>query len=181
MYDLKKHLKSKHDHRNEKEDLLRKQNDLSTKLSNQRAKLHESLYKFKQTEIQSKARCSCRGVCVINHYKYRWTQSKADILLNEVKETIQSTESSNKNECLSCGKAFLCEESLKRHTSLVHKSIIQIQCDQCDERFEENEDLQCHINLVHLPDSECSGMMKCCAQGFAKVKKMAAMFVGLVW
>ena len=125
---LQNHEKSKHGQKYEMKILVKKHDELVLTLNRQKTKLHESIYQLKQTEVITKARCSCRGICFINHSKYRWTKSKADLFFDDLK---------------------------------MQDSSIQHQCNQCDNKFEEKEDLHCHIEIVHLTESNPSDTDKC--------------------
>ena len=77
---LKQHTKCKHGENSLKEVLLKKLNEIRSQTTKQKVKLYQSIYNLKQTEIHGRSKCSCKGLCLINHSKYRWIKSESDSL-----------------------------------------------------------------------------------------------------
>ena len=145
-----------------KNDLIRKQNELISKIKHQRFKLHEDLYKLKQRETKENGTCNCRAkICKINHSRFRWHMSEADMLFNSLSNlsSIEKTEGSYSyvdiefvnnhleevNEisddkeicpsfiCATCSKVFDENINIENYQKSEHEK--QIKCSRCDKMF----------------------------------------------
>ena len=80
-HSTQQHLNSKHAVNDNKMELLMKEGNLKLQISQQREKLHETLYRLKKKEVIIGSKCICKGHCYINHSKHRFIQSRADTIL----------------------------------------------------------------------------------------------------
>ena len=127
---------------NTKSELLKRQNELLKDIGNKKLMLFDSLYKLNQREVKQNGKCGCRGRCIINHSKYRWTTSTSNILFNQLKtQTLY--------ECPKCDLKFSREEHLNKHFESSHQSKSGFPCQQCNVTFKEEEDLKCHEKTHH--------------------------------
>ena len=68
-----------------------------------------------------------------------------DLMLNDVCYLFETTLVS---------KDYFDDESLKRHSSLHQESNSIYHCKQCNNAFEDEIDLECHIEVVHITPSD---------------------------
>ena len=57
-------------------------------------------------------------------------------------------------KCEKCGKGFLNQYSLTRHTETVHEGIKNYKCDICDKAFGQKGDRNKHVRIVHEVPSQ---------------------------
>ena len=149
--DLKTHISTEHTRKINMLEILKKERQIQEQVSQQKINLYESLYKLKQKEERKKFTCSCRGQhCRINHFKYRWTASKSDDLVNRLKTTTSSDY--NVINCNKCDQRFVKEEDLKLHITTNHKAKLhrsKFACQPCEQSFLNEDNLMSHIDDHH--------------------------------
>ena len=146
--DLKSHV-NEHHNKSQKEVLIKKHNELVSRITNQKIKIYNDIYKVKQKEIKQKSSCNCRGnVCIINHSRFRWLASKSDVNFSRLsaliltKNSIKASESEKLCEqidCLKCYPELGIEDSVKTHIKKRHQSRSGLPSKQCDETFEDKK------------------------------------------
>ena len=151
---LKEHITFEHRINTRKENLWRRLDDLMTKTTKQKVKLHESIYKLKQRELQVRSTCFCKGLCLINHQKFRWISPKSDNFFKQTNLNNHTKVFKNKFQCSKCEKIFQEEESLKKHVSLYCDTSVKDQCSQCGNSFDDAMDFECHMKIVHISVSD---------------------------
>ena len=156
-HSMQQHINSKHVLISNEIEVLRKEASLILNISEQRKKLHKTLYRMKQKEITMGSKCLCKGYCKINHSKHRYIQSKADKIFNKFASIIitdtEKSQSDIEHKCHKCDARFHYKSELRRHVDMNHKANKNYFCTECEESFENEEDLQCHVGIVHLTES----------------------------
>ena len=148
----KRHIDKEHFQINIKMKLLKKQTQLLSEIGNQKSKLYDSLNKLKQNDLRKQGTCNCRGRCLINHSRYRWTPFISDILYIKLKSSsppIETRKTGGIFTCLECDEEFAEEKVLKTHIESVHETKTRFRCQQCDKAFEEELNLPTHVEEVH--------------------------------
>ena len=150
---LSKHMTEKHHNKENKSVLLDKLKNLFSKINNQKSAIHRQIYKLKQQEAKDNGRCQCRGnLCRINHFKYRWTFSKADEFFNQL-TSISEEICFSKEQCVNiqCQKCLQeCEKlrDIDEHIAKGHETGISSSCEQCGEMFDKENDMRRHIKII---------------------------------
>ena len=139
-------------HLTEKNVLLSKQDELRSKLSSQKIKAAESVYKLKQNELKLKSKCLCKGICKIAHSKFRWTKSNADAYFATLKKI--NTFNNQLFTCQNCNESFPKEDVLNEHLATDHQARVSVKCQHCSETFNKEADVDSHTKAVHLQVSE---------------------------
>ena len=124
-------MKKEHKYNSNKLELLSKQNDLLLKIGHQKDKLYNSLCKLQQKEERQKGSCFCKGICLINHSKYRWNSCMSDTIVNKLKTLMQPEERSdscNSFKCPKCDVELQRKEFLQRHIQSDHESDPKYNC-----------------------------------------------------
>ena len=133
--DLQMHMKTKHFKMNEKESILKYENELCSKINRQKSRIHKSLFILKKEETRDYSRCKCkRRYCKINHARYSWSATKSDQYysqMNLIEEKSLITENNQENLhnkkpnnfwCKICDREFGNLTAFKKHNEIKHKS-----------------------------------------------------------
>ena len=156
-----------------KNNLQKRLNELTKKITDQRIKLHEDLFTLKHKDMKKKGNCNCKGkFCKINHSRFRWTMSKADDFFSKlilILPEYQNSEAtaSLPDQCDKGGK--MCEniEGMKtlnekdhapNDVSETQESILgsfSYDCELCEQVMDDTNDLQNHIETQHSQDFKC--------------------------
>ena len=154
--EMKDHKKKEHDKKNLKESLIQRQISLSHEIKNQRETLYKKIYNLKQRETKKIGHCKCQGnTCKINHHKFKWMASKADILFEELLHFCYH-ESRGLNSiiyiCPYCNDGFFDKTDLECREDIVHLSCFEnqtkpCQCEICGNLFQTMESLKSHMGM----------------------------------
>ena len=148
--DLQRHKIFKHKESYSKESLLRKMENLHEINMEASKMLYKNILKIKEKEHEFSTTCFCKGVCYINHSKFRWIPSKSNKLLNTLHSINDKAEDTY--DWAQCDFTFKNAVQLKTHTETVHKikqSLKILKCDQCNSKFKLPADLKNHVKDIH--------------------------------
>ena len=170
---LKEHLIKEHSSKSQRNDLQKKINELTNRVTGQRIKLHGDLFNLKQKELMKKGSCKCQGkFCKINHMRFRWTMSRADcffsrLLLISPEYITKEATGTKFYQCNKCEKMCDNIEGMKTHNITNHsqhdlgeaqESILgsfSYECEMCDEMLDDTDNLQKHIETIHTQHFKC--------------------------
>ena len=153
--DMASHVIVTHKPAIEKERLLKKQNELVSNINLQKMKIYEKILMLKQKELQEKEKCSCKGICNIDHKIYRWVKPMSNTLVDRINKTEQTIETVISNEpnysstefpCQQCEHTFTEETNYQNPMETIHKQ-------QCDQAHTTEVNLINHINYEHNANS----------------------------
>ena len=150
--DMKEHKVSEHSKETQTDLLNKKYEELYSTIANQKDKIFKDLYRLKQKEVKQTKNCQCRGrFCKINHSRYRWTSSMADILFNKFKSANSNKicRTTGNIECEKCDVEFCDEDVMKTHIQKNHELDSSFKCHNCDQRYTNSETLKRHNETDH--------------------------------
>ena len=139
---------------NKKDQLLEKEKAMLSKLNKQKSIIYKTVLKMKQIESEDVVKCFCKGLCNIDHFKYRWVKPESDKFISRLDKILQEdqifpVQDENKFTCHQCNKTFTDEGKLRNHKETEHVGCVNYICDHCGETFTEEVTLRNHKETVH--------------------------------
>ena len=132
--DLQRHIIAKHKLTISKEKALQKLDNIQVQLSQQRRIIFDKLLLLRDRELKIRAKCMCKGICKIQHFKYRWSKSDSDKYSKQVTK--------------------LSENSTTKVQFRIHSSEnLKFKCDQCELNYKSLELLKNHKQDIHKDKS----------------------------
>ena len=152
--DLKQHIISKHRSNISKDNWLKREMVLLSKIGIQTSKLRHDMASLKEKEKIKNSTCNCKGYCRIVHAHHRWIKSDYKPLesrLHRIENSINglyNTSNVFSFQCGQCDEEFWKETKLKDHIYENHLRR-KNKCPLCGEVFSNERDMKMNKETKH--------------------------------
>ena len=138
LKELKEHKKGFHKQKLEmKLSLMKKINDLNSKIKEEKTDLTSKLLKLKDKEMEASLTCSCIGFCKITHLKHNFVKSWSKEYFSKMEHIVVSNSNEARSNLSGIRKRFICK--------------------QCDDEFSRQGELKKHVKSEHEEREEKIG------------------------